>query len=114
MHHPVRFRFICLGMFVLSACTRHVEVSAVQPSRDFSALTDDERRAGANSAAFDFVVPADVARSMRRWQLSNVTLKVLRCGSPDDAYPADARLKGKRLGYEDLREPLPPSTRLTF
>ena len=87
---------------------KHVEVSAVQSSRDFSALTDDERRAGANSAAFDLVVPADVARSMRRWRLSNVTQKVLRCGSPDEAYPADARLKGKRLGYEDLREPLPP------
>jgi hypothetical protein len=107
-------RFVFIGLLSLSACTRHVKVSAVKPSKDFSGLTDYERKQPANWAAFDVVVPASVARSIRRWQLSNVTLQVFRCDNPDDAYPADARLNGKRLQYEDLKEPLSPSTRLTF
>jgi hypothetical protein len=110
----MRLRFIWIGMLVLSACTRHVEVSAVTPSKDFTGLSEYERKEGPGWLAFDVAVPASVARSMRRWQLSNVTLQVFRCDNPDDAYPADARLNGKRLQYEDLSEPLPPSTRLTF
>jgi hypothetical protein len=86
----------------------------VTPSKDFSGLTDYERKNVSDWAAFDVAIPASVARSIRRWQLSNVTLQVFRCSNPDDAYPADARLNGKRLQYEDLKEPLPPSTRLTF
>jgi hypothetical protein len=109
----MRLRFICIGMLVLSACTRHVEVSAVTPSKDFTGLSDYEKQ-GASWLAFDVAVPASVARSIRRWQLSNVTLQVFRCDNPGDAYPADARLNGKRLQYKDLSEPLPPSTRLTF
>ena len=89
-------------------------MSAVRPSKDFSGLTDYERKQPSNWAAFDVAVPANVARSIRRWRLSNVTLRVFRCNNPGDAYPADARLSGKRLQYEDLREPLPPSTPLTF
>lgn len=108
------FRFVCVGMLVLSACTRHVEVSAVTPSKDFTGLSDYERKQGSNWVAFDVAVPASVGRSIRRWQLSNVTLQVFRCDNPNDAYPADARLNGKRLQYENLSEPLPPSTRLTF
>jgi hypothetical protein len=101
-------------MLVLSACTRHVEVSAVTPSKDFTGLSDYERKQRSDWAAFDVVIPASVARSIRRWQLSNVTLQVFRCDNPDDAYPADARLNGKPLHYEDLSEPVPPLTRLTF
>jgi hypothetical protein len=107
-------RFLCLGLLFLSACTRQVEVSAVQPSKDFSGLDTQERKLRPNWAAFDVLVPASVARSIRRWQLSNVTLQVFRCDKPDDAYPAEATLNGKRLRYDDLSEPLSPSTRLTF
>ena len=110
----VRFWFFCIGLLVLSACTRQVEVSAAKPSNDLGGLSDNERKAWANWAAFDVVVPESVARSIRRWQLSNVTLKVFRCDNPADAYPADARLDGKPLQYENLKEPLPPSVRLTF
>jgi hypothetical protein len=85
----------------------------VKPSSDFSGLTDEERQVP-HWAAFDVAVPASVARSIRRWQLSNVTLQVFRCNNPNDAYPADARLNGKRLQYKELAEPLSPSTRLTF
>lgn len=110
----VRLRFVCIGIVVLSACTRQVKVSFVTPSKDFSGLTDYERKEGSNWIAFDVAIPASVARSIRRWQLSNVTLQVFRCSNRDDAYPADARLNGKRLEYEDLKDPLPPLTRLTF
>lgn len=110
----MKLGFIYIGMLVLSACTRQVEVSAVTPSKDFTGLSDYERKQGSNWVAFDVALPASVARSIRRWQLSNVTLRVFRCDNPDDAYPADARLNGKRLRYEDLSEPLPPSTRLNF
>jgi hypothetical protein len=89
-------------------------VSSVTPSKDFSGLTDYERKEVSNWAALDVAIPASVARSIKRWQLSNVTLQVFRCGNRDDAYPADARLNGKHFQYEDLKEPLPPSTRLTF
>jgi hypothetical protein len=110
----MRLPFILIGMLVLSACTRHVEVSAVKPSKDLSGLTDFERKKRSNWVAFDVIVPARVARSIRRWQLSNVTLHVFRCNNPDDYYPSDARFNGKRFHYEDLREPLARSTRLTF
>jgi hypothetical protein len=109
----VRLRVVCIGMLVLSACTRHVEV-VVRPSKDLSGLTDYEREQATDWVAFDVLVPASVARSIRRWQLSNVTLQVFRCNDPEDNYPADARLNGMQLQYENLREPLPPSTRLTF
>jgi hypothetical protein len=111
---PVRHRFISICVLVVGACTRHVDVSAVRQSRDFSGLSKHEHEEQPSWAAFDVIVPADIARSIRRWQLSNVTLQVFRCGNPNDAYPADARFDGKRLQYEDLREPLPASTRLTF
>ncbi|HEX6661286.1 MAG TPA: hypothetical protein VF067_05405, partial [Sphingomicrobium sp.] len=73
-------RVACIGL-LLSACTRQVEVSAIKPSNDFSGLTDEERQRP-NWAAFDVAVPASVARSIRRWQLSNVTLEVFRCNKP--------------------------------
>lgn len=85
----------------------------MKPTNDFSGLTDDQRHRR-NWVAFEVAIPADVARSIRRWELSNVTLHVFRCNKPDDAYPAEARLKGKRLYYADLKEPLPPSVALTF
>jgi hypothetical protein len=109
----MRHYFVCIGIVALSACTRHVEVSDVKPSKDFAGLTDEERQRP-DWVAFDVAVPASVARSIRRWELSNVTLQVFRCGNPNDAYPADARLNGKHLEYKDLKEPLPASTRLTF
>ena len=109
----MRLRIVCIGLVILSACTRQVEVSAVQPSKDFSGLDANDRKLRLNWAAFDVVVPASVARSIRRWQLSNVTLHVFRCDQPDDAYPAEATLNGKPLHYDDLREPL-STTRLTF
>ncbi len=83
-------------------------------SRDFSGLTKEERKERSSWAAFEMMVPSNVVRSIRRWELSNVTVDVFRCGDPGDAYPAEARFNGKRLRYEDLKEPLPPSTRLTF
>ena len=110
----MRLHLARISMIVLSACTKQVDVSAVKPSKDFSGLTDYERKQRSNWAAFDVDVPASVARSIRRWQLSNVTLQVFRCNNPNDAYPADARFNGKRLQYEELREPLPRSTRVTF
>lgn len=111
---PMAFRFVCIGVLLLTACTRQVDISAVRPSQDLTGLSDDERKDVAHWIAFDVLVPANVARSIRRWQLSNVTLQIFRCGNPEDAYPANARLNGKLLDYEDLHEPLPPSTRLTF
>jgi hypothetical protein len=110
----VRLRIVCIGLIALSACTRQIEVPAVQPSKDFSGLDANERKLRPNWAAFDVLVPASVARSIRRWQLSNVTLKVFRCDRPDDAYPSEATLNGKPFHYNNLQEPLSPSTRLTF
>jgi len=110
----MRRSFVSIGLLVVTACTRQVEVSAVQPSKDFSGLSKYDLGERPIWTAFDVIVPANVARSIRRWQLSNVTLQVFRCGNSDDAYPAAATLNGKPLEYEDLREPLPASTRLTF
>lgn len=107
-------RFVSIGLLVVAACTRQVEVSAVRPSKDFSGRSKHDRGKRPIWTAFDVIVPANVARSIRRWQLSNVTLQVFRCSKPNDAYPAAATLNGKPLEYEDLREPLPASTRLTF
>lgn len=114
MLSKVMLRFVCTSMLLLSGCTRPIEVSAVKPSTDFSGLTPYERQQSYNWIAFDVVVPASVARSIRRWQLSNVTLQVFHCNNPDDAYPANARLGGKLFDYEDLKEPLSSSVRLTF
>jgi hypothetical protein len=115
----MRLSFVSIGLLAVTACTRQVEVSAVKPSKDFSGLSKYERRWGAVWTAFDVMIPANVARSIRRWQLSNVSLLIFRCGNIeggnfDDAYPAPATLNGKRLEYKNLREPLPASTRLTF
>jgi hypothetical protein len=107
-------RSVCIGMLLLTACTRRVDVSAVRPSKDFTGLSQNEREDVAHWSAFEALVPVEVARSIRRWQLTNVTLHIFRCGNPKDAYPANARLNGKPLDYDDLHEPLPPSTRLTF
>ena len=107
------FRSACLGVLLLSACTRQVEVTAVKPSTDFSGLTKDERQRTV-WAAFDVVVPASVARSIRRWELSNVTLNVFRCNHSEDFYPAEAKFNGQALKYDRLTEPLPPSSKLTF
>ena len=85
----------------------------MNPSKDLSGLTEHERQQS-DWVAFDVFVPADVARSIRRWELSNVSLNVFRCNKAEDYYPADARMAGKPLRYEDLKEPLPPSTKLTF
>ena len=103
-----------IGLLFVTACTRHVEVSAVRPSKDFSGLSEHDRGERPSWAAFDVIVQTNVARSIRRWQLSNVTLQVFRCGNADDAYPAAATLNGKPLEYEDLPEPSRASTRLTF
>lgn len=101
-----------MALLLLSACTRHVEVSAVKASRDLSGLRDEERQRP--WAAFDVVVPASVARSIRRWQLSNVSFQIFRCNDSGDYYPAEARVKERRFHYTDLKEPLPSTVTLSF
>jgi len=108
----VNLRLVFIGLLLLTACTRQVQVSAVKPSNDFSGLTAEERHR--QWIAFDVDIPASVARSIRRWELSNVTFQVFRCNKPDDYYPAAARLGGEWLEYEDLKEPLPSAVTLTF
>jgi hypothetical protein len=110
----VKLWFFCICLLFVSACTRQLEVSTAKLSNDFSGLSDDERKAGPKWAAFEVSVPRSVARSIRRWQLSNVTLKIFRCDNPVDAYSAEARLDGRPFEYENLKEPLAPSVRLTF
>lgn len=102
-----------MGLLILSACTRQVQVSAVKPSKDLSGLTEEER-AIPDWAAFEAFLPAKVARSIRQLQLSNVTFSVFRCDKPEDYYPAEVRLNGKRLDYHDLKEPLPPLVKMMF
>lgn len=98
---------------LLVACTEQVEVAAIRPSKDISGLSTEERKQH-DWAAFEVIVPASIARTIRRWELSNITLRIFRCDYREDAYPAEGHLDGKLFSYRDLREPLSPLTRLTF
>ena len=91
----------------MTACTEQFEVSAVRPSRDFSGLSKSDFGERRVWAAFDVFIAPNVARSIRRWQLENVTLKVFRCDKPIDAYPAPAMLRGKLLHYRICRSLFP-------
>lgn len=101
---------------VTSSCTRPVHVT-LTAGRDYRGLWTESAYSNTGEsqwAAIDADVPADVARSMRRWQLSNVTLWIFRCNDPKDFFPALASFNGRIFEYEALRDPLPSSTKLTF
>ena len=106
-------RWLRIPIFFVAACTRQVDVSALESGTDYSGLSAYERQQF-DWAALDVAVSPEVARSLRRWELNNVSLHLFRCNEPDDYYPADARLDGKLFDYQELeKSPAKPVT-LTF
>jgi hypothetical protein len=108
---------ICLVSTVTASCTRQVQVTQLTTGADYRGLahqyTDSEVREF-QWAAIDAALPDSVARSIRRWQLSNVTLRMFRCNDPKDYFPAPASLDGNWVKSETLKEPLPASVKFTF
>jgi len=108
---------LCLAAVLTPSCTQPVRVSQLAAGTDYRGLwhqfTDSEVRQF-QWAAIDATVPASVARSIRRWQLSNVTLWIFRCSDPKDYFPAAASRDGDWFNYETLKEPLPSDVKLTF
>jgi hypothetical protein len=104
-------RLLCVAVHFVSACTKQVDVSAIEAGKDYSGLSNYERTQF-EWAALDVAVSPEVASSLRRWELSNLSLYLFRCEEPDDFFPADARMAGKLFRYQDL-EPAKPA-KLTF
>ncbi len=98
---------------LLAGCTRQIEVSAIEAGSDYRGLTEYERQEF-DWAAIDVAVSADVARSFRRAESSNVTLHLFRCDEPGDAYPAHATMAGELFDSDALPEPLGDRVTLTF
>jgi hypothetical protein len=106
-------RWFCVVLLFVSACMKPVDVSAIETGNDYSGLSAYERQQF-DWAVVDVAISPDVARSLRRWVLNNVSLYLFRCKEPDDYYPASARMAGKLFNYQDLNEtPARPIT-LTF
>jgi len=100
-----------------SSCTRAIHVEEPTAGSDYRALQHEITDAYLEKfrwAAIDVAVPAPVARSIRAWELSNVTLYIFRCDDPADHYPAFANLDGNLFDYHALKQPLPSSVKLTF
>ncbi len=108
---------LALVAALISSCTRDVRVTELAAGSDYRGLshlwTDSEVRQF-EWAAIDAAIPASVARSIRRWQLNHVTLRIFRCGEPKDYFPAFASRGGDWFDYDALSEPLPSSVKLTF
>ena len=104
-------RLLCVAALFVSACTKQVDVSAIEAGKDYSGLSENERKQF-EWAAVDVDIPADVVSSLRRWELSNVSLYLFKCEEPADYFPADARMAGKAFRYQDLNPARP--ARLTF
>lgn len=104
-------RLLCVAALLVSACTKQVDVSAIEAGNDYSGLSEYERRQF-EWAAIDLAIPPEIVSSLRRWELSNVSLYLFRCEKPDDYFPADARIAGKLFRYQDLRPAKP--AKLTF
>lgn len=107
---------LALVAVITASCTRPVQVS-LTAGRDYSGLWSEYAYSHVGEsqwAAVDVSFPADVARSLRRWQLNNVVLRFIRCGDPQNSYPASATLNGRIFDYEALKDPLPSSVKLTF
>lgn len=90
-----------------------MDVSAIRPSSDYSGLSEYER-SQFDWAAVEIDVPKEVARSMRRWELGNVSLDLFRCSEPEDAYPAHATMSGDLFTYLNIAEPVNQGVTLTF
>src|SRR6266436_10181815 len=75
---------------VTSACTRPIHVT-LAAGRDYQGLWTEYAYSNVGEsqwAAIDAKVPTTVARSIRRWQLNNVTLWIFRCNDPKNFFPA--------------------------
>jgi hypothetical protein len=108
----VRWLIFSLAL-VSTGCAESVEVASITSSDDYSGLSTYER-SQFDWAAVEIKVPAKVARSIRRWQLSNVWLDVFRCDNPANAYPAPATMAGNLFDYNILQEPLADHFKLIF
>lgn len=107
---------LVLSGAIISSCTRPVHVTALEASSDYKGLVqleEPETIRAREWAAIGVTIPASVARSIRRWQLSNTVLSFSRCGKPKDTYPAYLSLDGRRFDYRALRDPLPSAIKLT-
>src|SRR4029453_6361145 len=104
---------LCFALLALAGCTQPVEVPAITSSKDYSGLSDQER-SEFDWAAIEVVVPVDVARSMGRWELGNISLDMFRCNEPDDAYPAHATMSGDLFTYQNIPEPVNQGVTLIF
>lgn len=100
-------------LFGLAGCTQAVNVPAIKPSADYSGLSEHER-SQFDWAAVEMNIPTEVARSMRRWQLGNISLNMFRCDEPKDYYPADARMPGGLFSNLNIPEPLNQGVKVIF
>jgi len=108
---------LCLVAVLTPSCTRPVHVTQLLAGNDYRGLWHQYAASEVREfqwAAIDAAVPASVARSMRRWQLNNLTLRIFRCNDPKDFFPAFASRDGDWFNYQALKEPLPSSVTLTF
>lgn len=98
-------RLLCVAVHFVSACTKQVDVSAIEAGKDYSGLSNYERTQF-EWAALDVAVSPEVASSLRRWELSNLSLYLFRCEEPDDFSPP---MLGWPVSYFVTRIWNPPS-----